>query len=74
MNQNLDTLFTATLAFCALVGGTVAIGSAMFESGRTDIQSTRTAQQPRQDLAAQAASATQLVAVQGIEASRSTLH
>ncbi len=30
----IDRLFTATLTFCMLIGGTVAIGSAMLEGSR----------------------------------------
>ena len=33
-----DRIFSAALAFCVLAGGTLAVGTAMLEHARTDVQ------------------------------------
>jgi hypothetical protein len=40
----IDTLFTAALAFCVLIGGTLAIGSALRDSAKPALTSAQTHQ------------------------------
>ena len=63
----IDSLFSAALTFCILVGGTVAIGSAMLDH-------TPAAPVVQQAIKPPAASASRMVATsQNLEASRSAL-
>ena len=49
----IDSLFSAALAFCILVGGTLAIGSAMLEPGQPQAKMARQVQsQPASRLVA----------------------
>ena len=59
----IDRFFSAALTFCLLAGGTVAIGSAMFDSQRA--APARIVELPRVVIVAERVAPTQAVALNG---------
>ena len=49
----IDRLFSATLAFCLLAGGTAAIGSALFEGQGTARRAVQVVELPRVEVIVQ---------------------